>query len=294
MANREPRLKDIYNAEDPYSRPNFENIDTVNNVYENPLVKEERMFDYEIGFGYHNEILKSNLNFYLMDFTNEIVSNGQLDNVGQPISGNAGKSVHMGIEMDFEFNPFAGYPDRNWFKGFNLYGNLSLSDNYFKEYVEILGTDSLNNIIYGNDYSGNTIIFSPSVIGNLTLGYNSDFGLNIYISGQYIGKQYLDNSENERKNPSVRELPGYVNKVIKDYFVFNAGISFDVIPAINSVNSKMQKNINTIFKSVELSLKANNILDRLFETSGSVDYTGTPYWIPAADRNFYVNLKIGL
>ncbi|MCI0472266.1 MAG: TonB-dependent receptor [Ignavibacteria bacterium] len=294
MANREPRLKDIYNAEDPYSRPNFETIDTVNNVYENPLVKEEQMLDYEIGFGYHNEILKSNLNFYLMDFTNEIVSNGQLDNVGQPISGNAGKSVHMGIEMDFELYPFANYPERNWFKGFNLYGNLSLSDNYFNEYVEILGTDSLNNVIYGNDYSGNTIIFSPSVIGNLTLGYNSDFGLNVYISGQYIGKQYLDNSENERKNPSVRELPGYVNKVINDYVVFNAGVSFDIIPTINSGNAKLPNSINSIFKSVELSLKANNIFDRLYETSGSVDYTGTPYWIPAADRNFYVNLKIGL
>ena len=39
-----------------------------------------------------------------MDFRNEIVNNGQLDNVGQPVSGNAAKSVHRGIEFEFELS----------------------------------------------------------------------------------------------------------------------------------------------------------------------------------------------
>lgn len=112
--------------------------------------------------------------------------------------------------------------------------------------------------------------------------------MNVYVTAQHIGKQYLDNSENEKKNPSARNAPGYTDKFINAYTVFNAGISYDVISSLSD------KRIKSYLNSIELSLKVNNIFDRLYETSGSVDWYGTPYWIPAAERNFYVNLKVGL
>ena len=291
MARREPRLKDIYDAESPYSTPNLRIVDTVNKRYEDPLVKPEEMTDIELGFGYASAILKSNLNFYLMNFTNEIVSNGQLDNVGQPINGNAGKSVHRGVEFDFELHPFINLKKDDLARGLMLSGNLNVSDNYFKEYREILGTDGSGNVIYGNDYSDNKILLNPSVIGNLTLGYQTNFGLNVYLSMQHIGKQYLDNSENERKNPAARLAPGYVDKVINAYTVFNAGLSFDVIPVFGT--GVTGKSVSRFVRSLELSMKVNNIFDKLYETTGSVDSYGIPYWIPAADRNLFFNVKVG-
>src|SRR5699024_4132418 len=116
---------------------------------------------------------------------------------------NAGRSVHRGVELGLNLKPFTGRLLQN----FSVSGNLNLSDNYFKEYVEINGIDSSGNIIYGNDYSGNRIILTPDVITNLSLNYFSTRGLNVYISLQHIGKQYLDNSEDERKNPSLRSQP---------------------------------------------------------------------------------------
>jgi len=289
MAKREPRLKDIYDAESPYTKPNFRIVDTINNIYSDPLVKPEEMVDYELGVGYASSLLKANLNFYWMNFTNEIVNNGQLDNVGQPINGNAGKSVHRGIEFEFEYDLlaqiFSGIKYKNPI--LTLTGNLSLSDNYFKEYREITGADSLGNIIYGNDYSENQILLTPQIIGNLSLNYNSDFGLGAYITMQYIGKQYLDNSENERKNPSAREVAGYVDKIINPYTVFNAGFSLDIVPLVKS------KQLSKYFRTFEASLKINNIFDRLYETTGGVDWTGAPNWLPAADRNIFFNLKVG-
>ena len=287
VARREPRLKDIYDAEGAYSKPNFRIVDTLNQRYEDPLVKAEEMFDYEAGIGYTGALGKASLNVYYMDFNNEIVSNGQLDNVGQPINGNAGKSVHSGIEFEFEVNPFKDMK-RSLLRYIVLSGNLNLSDNYFKEYREVLGADSLGNVLYGNDYSRNTILFNPQVIGNITLGYNTDFGLNVYASLQYIGKQYMDNSENERKNPSARNAAGYVDKVINPYTVVNAGLSFDLIPAL-----KKNSPVVRFLKSFEGSLKVNNVFNVLYETYGSVDGYGIPYWIPAATRNIYFNLKLG-
>jgi outer membrane receptor protein involved in Fe transport len=104
---------------------------------------------------------------------------------------------------------------------------------------------------------------------------------------QHIGRQYLDNSENERKNPSIRTQPGYVDKVITSYTVFNAGISYDVIPAFNFIKAK------NYIRKVEFALRVNNLFDRLYEPTGNVDSYGIPYWIPAATRNFYAEVKVG-
>jgi iron complex outermembrane receptor protein len=283
-SKREPRLKDIYDAESPYSTPNFRVIDTVNKVYEDPLVKPEEMLDYEFGINFKTPATNASLNFYWMDFKNEIVNNGQLDNVGQPINGNAGRSVHRGIEFEYSFIPF--YLFKGWDK-LSLNYNLTLSENYFKEYTEILGRDSLSNIIYGNDYSGNQILLNPSVYGNLTLNYSDKNNFSAYFTMQHVGKQYLDNSENERKNPAVKNTAGYVDKFIESYIVFNAGLSY------NFMNLISDKSLRKSIRSFDLEFKVNNIFDKLYETTGSVDSYGTPYWIPAATRNFYMNLKIG-
>ncbi len=278
-AQREPRLKDIYDGENPYAKPNFRIVDTQQGVYEDPLIKQEKMIDYELGFRMITDVLDADLNLYYMDFRDEIVNNGTLDNVGQPISGNAGKSVHAGIEMSFAYKPFL----KGAMKGFSFSGNINVSDNYFKEYVEVLGADSAGNVIYGNDYSGNKIILSPGTLGNLSLNYDDGKGINAYLTFQYIGKQYLDNSEDERKNPDVRNSPGYISKVIEPYTVVNAGLGFDFAKLFPSGS----------FRKIEFSLKANNLLDKLYETTGSISF-GTPYWIPAATRNFYGELTIGL
>jgi len=282
IAKREPRLKDIYDAENPYSTPNFRIVDAEKGIYEESLIQPEEMNDYEIGFSFNNKIIKSDLNFYYMDFKNEIVNNGQLDNVGQPIVGNAGKSIHKGLELEFEIKPFT----QKIFNNFSLSGNLNLSDNYFKTYTEINGADSAGNIIYGNDYSGNSIILTPDIIGNISLNYFTSAGLNAYISLQYIGEQYLDNSENDRKNPDLRNQIGYIDKIINPYTVVNAGLSYNFAAMINKSRQ------NKLFKECEISFKANNIFNVLYETTGYIS-GDIPYWIPAATGNFYISLQLG-
>jgi iron complex outermembrane receptor protein len=277
-AQREPRLKDIYDGENPYSRPNFRIINTDEGIYEEPLVNQEKMTDYEAGVEMKADGLNAEINLYYMDFRDEIVNNGALDNVGQPISGNAGKSAHTGIELNFGYRPF----EKRVWNRFSIEGNLNVSDNYFKEYTEILGADSAGNVIYGNDYSGNKILLTPGTIGNLSLNYNDNDGVYAYVSVQYVGKQFLDNSEDERKNPVAKNSPGYIAKLIDPYTTVNAGLGVDFAKIFPQRYPK----------KIELSLKANNIFDQLYETAGSISY-GIPYWIPAATRNFYAELIIG-
>lgn len=289
IGRREPRLRDIYDAAGLSTRPNFLIVDTINHIYKEPLVTYEEMDDYELGVGYTSEFARANLNFYYMDYTNEIVSNGQLDEFGQPVYSNAGKSIHNGVEFEFELDLLSKFYSSSKTKNsiLTLSGNLSLSDNYFDKYIEKKGVDTLGNIIYGNDYSGNKILLNPQIIGNLSLSYNSEFGFGAYVTVQHIGKQYLDNSENEKKNPTARLVPGYVDKVINPYTVFNAGLSLDFARLIRS------KQMFNYVNSLEASFKVNNIFDVLYETTGGIDANGKPLWIPAADRNIFFNLKVG-
>jgi len=104
---------------------------------------------------------------------------------------------------------------------------------------------------------------------------------------QHVGKQYLDNSENERKNSAATQVAGYVNKFIEPYIVFNGGISY------NFMNLISDRSLRKSIRNFDIEFKVNNIFDKLYETTGSVDGYGTPYWIPAATRNFYANVKIG-
>ncbi|MGB9695851.1 MAG: TonB-dependent receptor [Ignavibacteria bacterium] len=286
-ARREPRLKDIYNAEEPFATPNFRIVDTVKQVYEDPLVKPEEMVDYELGFGFAGKNLKANINFYLMNFNNEIVNNGQLDNVGAPIVGNAAKSIHRGIEVEFEYDLLSLLKTtRTSHNSLLLSGNFTFSENYFKDYVEVLGKDSTGNIIYGNDYSGNKILLSPQLIANVSLSLRTERGINAYLSMQYISKQYLDNSENEKKNPSQKLTPGYVDKIINPYTILNGGISVDFVSLLKN------QSLTKYFKSVELGIRVNNILDIYYESGGNIDFTGSPNWIPAAKRNYFAELKL--
>lgn len=279
FAQREPRLKDIYDGENPYAKPSFGTYDASAGIYENPLVKQEKMIDYEAGFRVSESHYDVDANFYFMDFKDEIVNNGALDNVGQPISGNAGRSAHIGGELSFLVKPLAGRIAGR----FSLTGNINVSDNYFNEYREILGSDSLGNIVYGNDYSGNRILLSPGILGNISLNYDDMSGINAYIQMQYVGRQYLDNSENDIKDPAARETPGYVSKDIGPYSVMNAGINIDLAGFLEN---------RSVVSKMELLFKANNILNRLYETTGSMSF-GTPYWIPAATRNFFAEIRLG-
>ncbi len=93
--------------------------------------------------------------------------------------GNAGESIHKGIEFGIDVKPFS----RGILNNFSISGNLNLSQNYFKKYIEIIGVGSAGNIITGNDYSDNKILLNPDIIANASLSYfHKSFGA--YISLQ--------------------------------------------------------------------------------------------------------------
>jgi iron complex outermembrane receptor protein len=187
--SREPRLKNFYDAAEASTPeswgaivPQFEiNPDSTYN-FDKPVVYPETLNDYELGVAYRNGGWRAGVNFFYMDFKNEIIKQGQLDRFGQPITGNAERTLHTGIEL------LAG---ARIFSKLTLSGNLMLSRNELKEYAIYAG-DGSRQILDGNPIAG-----FPNTLANGRLTF-ADFGLTASLAMQYVGKQYTDNFKNEQ------------------------------------------------------------------------------------------------
>ena len=77
-ANREPTRTDFSNG-----NPNHEELD-----------------DFELGYKSKTNNSQSKANLYFMNYTNQLVLTGQIDDVGNRIKTNSGKSYRLGIEIE--------------------------------------------------------------------------------------------------------------------------------------------------------------------------------------------------
>ncbi len=253
VAKREPKDGDIYDADDTGAIPLFRTINLAQGIYEDPYIDAETLYDFESGFGYEFEQTRFKLNAYWMDFRNEIVATGGITDDGYPIYGNAEKSVHRGIEVEMKHLLPAQFL-------FSLNG--SYNDSYFVDYIEYLWNKDYSGNIQ-KDRSGNTIASFPKVMMNA--GISKSLGpISASLSLQHVGKIFLDNSQNN-------EL---------------------AIDPHNVVNFTAHAKLPHYFGPLHLSLSVhvNNLLDEKYELSGYT-WDGLGYYIPAAERNFFVSLQ---
>ncbi|MBI5837174.1 MAG: TonB-dependent receptor [Candidatus Eisenbacteria bacterium] len=257
----EPILGEIYRADDPSSKPLFGELDPARGIYNDPLIHPERMNDFEAGGGYRSGAAYARLTAFWMDFRDEIVPNGQVDRYGVPITGNAARSSHRGIELEGSWR--ASF-------GLSIEGNLTVSRNRFGAYLEHVDSATTN------DYSGNVIAGFPGRMANLTLAWRRG-GSRVGLTLAGVGTQYLDNTEDNRRTPELRAVPGYAARIVPGYALLNASATLDLGALAGA-------------RGLLLDLRANNLLDRRHETSGYV-YGDVPYFYPAATRNVYAAVK---
>ena len=267
VAHREPADSQLFDtwmsASDFGVAPLFnqvevrENNGTVERLFwTDPQVEEEEMVDYELGMTYRTSQFNIRANAFWMDFRNEIVPYGQVDDDGFPVRGNAEKTVHRGVELSGSV-----LLSSHW----QFDANLSINDNTYKEfnYQEYdWGTGEVVEL----DFSGNTIAGFPDVIANSTLSYRTNRWM-AALRWQHFGQQYLDNTEN-------------ADRTISSYNLVNTWVKVD-LPKMGRIDG------------VELSLRINNLLDETFYTAGYFDaWAGGNFYWPGADRSVMAGVRI--
>ncbi len=204
--SREPRLKNFYDAAEASTPsswgavlPQFERYPDGSFNFDRPFVKPETLNDFELGLSYKSFGFFGNINLFYMDFNDEIIKNGQLDRFGQPVTGNAKKSLHQGIELSGGLQISANT---------SAIGNLMLSKNELKNHT-IFSSGGDKAILNGNPIAG-----FPDILANARINYHNG-SFNATIAMQHIGKKYTDNLKNEKNR-------------VDAYTIFNGAIGYDL------------------------------------------------------------------
>ena len=165
--------------------------------YEYGEVKPEELLDYELGWRYNTKKLRLNANAYYMDYTNQLILTGNLDDVGNPIRSNTEQSYRMGVELE------AALPLS---EKFTWQSNLSLSKN-----------TNENLQINGENIGNKQIAFSPSVVGVSNFTFTPLKNISFSWLSKFVGEQYMNNIElADAKLPS--------------YWVNDLNISYTILP----------------------------------------------------------------
>ncbi|RVT78448.1 TonB-dependent receptor [Flavobacterium sufflavum] len=169
--------------------------------YEGGSVKPERLNDFELGWRYVAPKTQINLNGFYMKYKDQLVLTGELDNVGNPIRTNVGKSYRLGLEVDARFQL-----DKNW----AISPNFTLSDNKNIDFVLDNGTDLIE--------LGNTnIAFSPKLIAANSLMFSPIANLQLNLLSKFVGSQYMNN---------INDGQGK----LKDYFINDFNATYTIFP----------------------------------------------------------------
>ena len=228
--------------------------------------KHESLVNIELGKGFNYNIGSFNTNLYLMEYNNQLITTGEVNDVGAYIRENVKKSRRFGVEFTNVLNS----------KDFYVNSSLSLSRNLVYNFNETLydyGPDFSQYNIIENKYDITDLAFSPGVLLNNHFEWKANKFLSFILNSKYVGKQYLDNTSNEKR-------------VLKDFLINDF---------------KIQTNLtNNVFNNLFFKIEINNIFNVKYSSNGytfgyygGMDYeVRENYFYPQATRNIMFSVSI--
>lgn len=205
-------------------------------------LKAEKLIDWELGYKYQSPTFTAGINLYWMNYTNQFVLTGQLNEIGEMIASNdnSGKSYRAGIELEAAYQPF------KWFR-WDM--NVTFSRNRNKNWT-VAATQEDTWADQGTHNLGETpTSFSPETIFNNILSFKWK-GFKAQFISQYIGKQYMTNTGFDY----AKVGDDYVKMTLSDYFTNNLDLSY---------NFKLKS-----LKSATVGVTLYNLTSRKYDNNG--------------------------
>ena len=277
VGNKEPNRSDFTDSS-PTSRPTHETV-----------------YDTEVGFRKQWKKASLQANLYFMDYNNQLILTGQINDVGENTRINIKDSYRAGVEI-------VGGVQLT--KQLNFEAALTLSDNRIKNFTESIDNwdywfqdfslpeEELAPLQFTREHGDTDLALSPQTIFNAGLTYdvfpnaamqNLSFGL----STKYVGEQFIDNTSNQNTS-----LPAYsftdfrVGYSIKTSFVEEIGLTLLVR---NIFDAQYISSAWTYrYFSAGYDGRADDPSTRL-EQGDTYNLTG---YYPQAGRNFLLGLTL--
>jgi iron complex outermembrane recepter protein len=228
------------------------------------LPKPERLHDIELGLEQTGKNYNWSATFYYMNYKDQLVLTGKINDVGAYTRTNIAKSYRTGIELQ------GGLKFNAWM---NASANISFSKNKVIDFTEYID-DYDNGGQKVNSFKNSDIAFSPAVISAASINFLPIKNTELSLLSKFVSKQFLDNTSN-----SGRALNPFFTQDVR---------------AMYTIKKKWLKEMTVI-------AQINNILGEKYEPNGyTYSYfaggtiTTENFYFPMASRNFMVGVNIRL
>jgi len=201
------------------------------------LPKPETLYDGELGYQYRAPKWETGLNVYYMNYHNQLVPTGKINNVGAYTRFNVPQSYRAGLEWTAAYRPLSFL---------RVQANATYSKNKIRSFDEYIDDyDTGGQIV--NHYQKTDIAFSPDVIaaGEISLEpfckrlHTGHFFVD--IDGKYVSRQFLDNTS-------------HADRSIDPYALANVRFRYVIA--------------TPVIKELAFSLALNNLFSAKYEASG--------------------------
>ena len=238
------------------------------NDFEVGLTTPETLSDYELGWRLKTENIKLNTNVYYMDYKNQFVLTGAINDVGAPIRATSGSSFRLGAEIDAEIR----ISDQ-----LSVQSNATISSNKNRDFY--LTKDGITT----PKSLGNTdLSFSPDVILGNMITYRPVENLQFSFLTKYVGKQFMSNFGSDISSNDV--LDSYVTSDINFVYELETEKIFKAI-----VFTAL---INNLFNETYVDRGYYYTYDDTWSNSGTTTTLDGAGYYPQATRNFLIGVTL--
>ncbi len=244
------------------SRSNYRDAD------ESYTPHKEFLIDYEFGYRCKNSNLAVEANAFYMDYKDQLVLTGKLNNVGEAVMTNVDKSYRVGVELAgaYQFDKLL-----KWELNATISQNkIKKFTNYVDNVIDLESWEMGEPVI--EQYKNKDLSFSPNVIIGNQFSFTPFKNFTASLMSKYVGRQYIDNTQSKERS-------------IDAYFVSNFNLSY--------------KFKTKLIPEIGFNLLINNIFDEEYESSawayryfGEGTDTSSLGYFPQAGTNFLFGVSL--
>ena len=231
--------------------------------FEQGVFTPEILDDYELGWRFTGKNNTLSANLYYMDYKDQLVLTGQLDDSGGFIRETSGNSYRAGLEVEGDFKVL---------QQLHVRPNIALSSNKNKDYTTSRDGALVN-------LGTTNISFSPSFIAGNSIDYSPKQNLQIALLSKYVGEQYLGNIDSQTSK-------------LDAYFLNDFSVNYTITNLSFAKSLVLQGLVNNIFDVKYISNGYFYTYDDDFSTPGTVTTIEGAGFYPQAGINFLVGATL--
>ncbi|ATA75027.1 TonB-dependent receptor [Capnocytophaga sp. H2931] len=230
--------------------------------YENGNPRPEKLNDFEGGWRFKSENIALNINGYYMQYQDQLVLTGALNDVGAPVRENSGKSYRLGVEID------AVVKLGKW----QIQPSVTLSQNKNIDFYTNFDGKLVN--------LGNTnISYSPNIVAGNGLTFNPLEGLQLSLFSKYVGEQFMSNTDADKSK-------------LNSYLINDLSINYQIPMKKWAKSVTFSLLVNNILNEEYISNGYYYTYDDDWTTVGVIKTIEGTGFYPQAERNFLAGVTV--